>query len=77
MTSHLETQDLHQLQMQLSADTMQGLQTERMKVAALLKNQGSEIFKLTDHATALLARDYKGVANQPFNAVIEVNNESN
>lgn len=41
----------------------------------LLKNQASEFFKYTDHATALLARDYKGVANQPFNAVIEVINE--
>lgn len=56
---------------------MQELQTGHTKVAALLKNQGSEIFKLTNYATALLARDYKGVANQPFNAVIEVNNESN
>lgn len=56
----------------LYKDTMQELQIERMKVAVLLKNQGSELHKLSDVATSLLARDYKGVANQPFNAVIEV-----
>ena len=50
-------------------------QTERTREAVLLKNQGSELYKLTDLATTLLARDYKGVANQPFNAVIEVKND--
>lgn len=54
---------------------MQELQIERTKEAVLLKNQGSEFFKYANIATTLLARDYKGVANQPFNAVIEVTNE--
>lgn len=56
---------------------MLALQTEHMKAAVLLKNQDSEFWKYTDIATTLLARDWKGFANQPSNAIIEVfNNES-
>lgn len=54
---------------------MQESQTEHTKEAVLLKNQGSEFYKYANIATTLLARDYKGVANQPFNAVIEVKND--
>lgn len=37
----------------------------------LLRNQATEITKLTDTANTLLARDYKGFGNQEMNAVIE------
>jgi hypothetical protein len=51
---------------------MQESQISKQMEAVLLKNQGTELDKLTDVATTLLARDYKGLANQSSNGVIEL-----
>lgn len=50
---------------------MQESQTLKRMEAVLLKNCGSELEKITNVATTLMARDYKGLANQSSNAVIE------
>jgi len=50
---------------------MQESQTLKRMEAVLLKNCGSELEKITDVATTLLARDYKGLGNQTGNGVIE------
>ena len=55
-------------------DTMQEFQTSKQMAAVLLKNQGGELEKQTNIATALLARDYKGFGNYSSNGVIECKN---
>ena len=50
---------------------MQASQTSKQMEAVLLKNQGSEFERVTDIATTLMARDYKGLGNQTGNGVIE------
>lgn len=39
--------------------------------AVLLRNQGTELEKVTDVSNTLMARDYKGFGNQSMNGVIE------
>ena len=38
----------------------------------VLSNKGTELERLTDIATTLMARDYKGMGNQGMNGVIEI-----
>ena len=51
---------------------MPGSVIKKQMEPVLLKNQGSELEKKTNIATTLLARDYKGLANQSSNGVIEI-----
>ena len=46
-------------------------QTGMQQEAVLLKEQGRRFEKKIDIATCLMARDYKGLGNQPGNGVIE------
>ena len=50
---------------------MQELAISKQMEPAVLSRKGSKFEKLTDTATTLLARDYKGFGNQSMNWVIE------
>ena len=55
----------------LRQDMTQEYQTKKRTEAALLSGQANKINKITDIATCLMARDYKGFGNQTANGVIE------
>lgn len=44
----------------------------RQLCGAVISQQGRRIDRLTDTATTLMARDYKGFGNQAMNAVMEI-----
>ena len=71
LTSHSITQELSTRQTASKQDmTMESLTCKQM-VPVLLSGQGSEFEKVTDVATTLMARDYKGFGNQSMNGVLE------
>ena len=48
--------------------------TYRQTEAVLLRKAGTEFERVTDVASCLTARDYKGLGNQVGNGVIEIEN---
>lgn len=66
-----KAQKLIATQIALRLDTMQESVISKQMEPVLLKEQGSELEKITDIASALMARDYKGFGNQGMNGVIK------
>ena len=71
LTSLLKNREQTKSQTVSQQEMTEAFQTEKQRVPVLLKNQGSELEKVTDIANTLMARDYKGFGNQSMNGVIE------
>ena len=71
MTLQSTIQEKSEWQTASKQGTMQESVTSKQMEAVLLRNQGTELEKVTDVSNTLMARDYKGFGNQSMNGVIE------